>query len=551
MENDPTTALYMRIASLEVEVRHLNGQLVNAAAGGNYLINLIGAQQVQNTRIPQQAAIEASQQQLEQQVTQLLEENKRLEDQVIANLKQKNKALKVKVDAALKTKVALERQLEPFQNAARIGRQQEQREHADNPAEFGSWARGDAFAGNDRRDEASRVASEHVDRWVRSNKWPSDVEDCKRGPTQLVDLLTPVSELALGPKDSASMDAGRSSSSAAVKKSEKSVEKLVDVKSESPKTPQRISDEDVIRIDDHCGKTFYVHSPPSLTPTEVANGHKLRHETRSLQQPREISAGEHRSLAGNIVWIEDCADDDEYKKYWITYARHHPDFTARQWREYYEAEIRPAYLKNRKLAVEGKQPAEKKASSSTSEDKNSVVSDVQRQSSRSDLRKDSLFAQTTPSTAAPTSSIRDFAAPTVPFPSVTFGTIEEEEAEVSAYAATTTATPSEQPKPAAATTTPYEQPKSAAEKPTAELKKPFIHYNISQLKLIGNDKSIAPIEPEFSAAVILEMKHLSFHPVSKGEVKEVEIKAPSSAASAASSPKGKCFFTSCFRQSMY
>ena len=125
--------------------------------------------------------------------------------------------------------------------------------------------------------------------------------------------------------------------------------------------------------------------------------------------------------------------------------------------------------------------------------------------------------------------------------------VEEEAAEVSAYAATTTTIPTEQPKLAAATATPSEQPKPATEKPAAELKKPFIHYNISQLKLIGNDKSIAPIEPEFSAAVILEMKHLSFHPVSKGEVKEVEIKAPSSAASAASSPKGKCFFTSCFR----
>jgi hypothetical protein len=547
MENDPITALYIRNASLEAEVHHLKTQLVNAAAGGNYLINLIGAQRVANHHTPQQAAIEASQQQLEQQVTQLQEENKHLRAQVTANLKKKNSSLQAQLDTALKRFAALERQLEPFQNAARIGRQQEQREHADNSAEFGSWARGDAFAGNDRRDEASRVASEHVDRWVRSNKWPSDVEDCKRGPTQLFDLLTPVSELALGPKDSVSMDAGRSSSSVAVKKSEKSVEKLVDVKSESPKTPQRILDEDVIRIDAHCGDTFYVHSPPSLTPTEVANGHKLRHETRSLQQPREISAGEHRSLAGNIVWIEDCADDDEYKKYWITYAREHSDFTARQWREYYEAEIRPAYLKNRKLAVEGKQPAVEEASISGGEDKESVVSVAQKASPKSSVRKDSLFAQTTPSTAAPTSSIRDFAVPTVPFPLSAFASIEEEAAEVSAYAATTTTIPTEQPKLAAATATPSEQPKPATEKPAAELKKPFIHYNISQLKLIGNDKSIAPIEPEFSAAVILEMKHLSFHPVSKGEVKEVEIKAPSSAASAASSPKGKCFFTSCFR----
>jgi hypothetical protein len=538
MEADhPITALYMRIASLEAEVHHLEGQLVNAAAGGNYLINLIGAQRVANHHTPQQAAIKASKQQLEQQVTQLLKENKVLKAQLEPDLTQKNASIQAQLDAAIKTNVALERQLEPFQNAARIGRQQERREHADDAGELGSWARGDAFASNDRRDEASHVVSEHLERWVRSNQWPSDVEDCKRAPTQLVDLLTPVSEHTLGPHDSASaaaemesrlsMEAGCSASAGGVNKSEKSVEKLVDVKSESPNTPQRIIDEAIIRIDTHCGKTFLVHTPPSLTPTEIANGHKLRRETRSLQQPREISDGEHRSLAGNAVWIED-RDEEGYSKYWITYARKHPDHSARQWREYYEAEIRPGYLA--KMAAENKQPAVEEASVSGDEDTESVVAGVQRQSSGSDLRKDSLFAQTTPSAAAPTSSIIDFATSAVPFPLIAFESIEEEEAEVSTYAATTTTTPSEQPKPA------------------AEIQKPFIHYSISQLKLIRDDESIAPIEPEFSPAGILEMTHRSIRAVAKGEVKEVQIKAYSFAASAASasSPKGKCLFTSCF-----
>jgi len=551
MEADhPITALYMRIASLEAEVHHLKGQLVNAAAGGNYLINLIGAQRVANHHTPQQATIKASQQQLEQQVkvTQLLKENDALKAQVEANLTQKNASIQAQLDAALKTNISLERQLEPFENAARIGRQQEQREHADDAGELGSWARGDAFASNDRRDEASHVVSEHLERWVRSNQWPSDVEDCKRAPTQLVDLLTPVSEHTLGPHDSASaaaemesrlsMEAGCSASSAAgIKKSEKSVEKLVDVKSESPNTPQRIVDEAIIRIDTHCGKTFLVHTPPSLTPTEVANGHKLRHETRSLQQPREISDGEHRSLAGNAVWIED-RDEEGYSKYWVTYARKHPDHSARQWREYYEAEIRPGYLA--KMAAESKQPAVEEASVSGDEDKKSVVPGVQKQPSGSDLRKDSLFAQTTPSSAAvPTSSIIDFATPTVPFPLIAFESIEEEQAEVSACAATTTTTLSEQPKP-------------VAEKPAAEIKKPFIHYTISQLKLIRDDESIAPIEPEFSTAIILaseNLREMSIRAVAKGEVKEVQIKASSSSspATSASSPKGKCLFTSCFR----
>jgi uncharacterized small protein (DUF1192 family) len=132
MENHPITALYMRIASLEAEVHHLKGQLVNAAAGGNYLIELVGAHRIQNARNPQQGAIEASQKQLEQQITQLLEENKRLKAHVIADLEEKNASLQTKVDAVIKTNIALERQLEPFRNAARIGRQQKQ---------LGSWRR--------------------------------------------------------------------------------------------------------------------------------------------------------------------------------------------------------------------------------------------------------------------------------------------------------------------------------------------------------------------------------------------------------------------------
>jgi hypothetical protein len=537
MENHPITALYMRIASLEAEVHHLKGQLVNAAAGGNYLIELVGAHRIQNARNPQQGAIEASQKQLEQQITQLLEENKRLKAHVIADLEQKNASLQTKVDAVIKTNIALERQLEPFRNAARIGRQQKQREHAETSGELGSWARGDAFASNDYRDGASHVVSEHVDRWVRSNNWPSDTEDCKRGPTQLVDLLTSVSEQGLGQRDSASataevesrlsMDAGCSTSSAAIKKSEKSTEKLVAVKNESPSTPQRLIDDTVIHIETQCGQTFKVHAPPSLTSSEEAAKRTLRHENRSLQA-REISVNEHNSLSGNVAWIEDY-DQEEYKSYWYGYARQHPEHGPRQWREYYEAEIRPAYLK--KMAAGSKQPAVEEASVSSGEDKKSVVP---RASPKSSVRKDSMFAHANGAAEA-RSSVVEFAVS--PFPLIGM-TIEEEEAEVSAYVAATEATTTipEQPKPAAS------QPQT---QPTAE-KKPFIRYNISEMKqcrpfarsVVRNNHRIAPTEPDFST--VLEMRNLREMPmraVAKGEVKEISIKAPSSAAS--SSPKGK------------
>lgn len=548
MENHPITALYMRIASLEAEVHHLKGQLVNAAAGGNYLIELVGAHRVQNARVPKQGAIEASQQRLEQQVTQLLEENKRLKAQVIVDLEQKNASLQAQVATVLKTNIALERQLEPFQNAARIGRRQEQREHADSSGELGSWARGDAFTSNDHRNETSHVVSEHVDRWVRSSNWPSDAGDCKRGPNQLVDLLTSVSEQGLGPRDSASataevesrlsMDAGYSTSSAAVKKSEKSTEKLVDVKNESPSTSQHLIYDAAIHIETQCGQIFVVHAPPSLTSSEEAAKRTLRHETRSLQQPREISAEQHNRLAGKATWIEGY-DKQRYDTHWEEYARQHRDHSARQWRQYYEAEIRPAYLK--KMAAESNQPAGEEASVSSGEDKKSVVS---RASPKSSVRKDSMFAQANGAAKAKTSVV-DFAVSTEPFPLADMGTIEEEAAEVSAYVAATEATTTipKQPKPAAS------QPQT---QPTAE-KKPFIHYHISEMKqcrpfarsVVRNNHRIAPTEPDFST--VLEMRNLREMPmraVANGEVKEISIKAPSSAAS--SSPKGKRLNIPCF-----
>ena len=223
------------------------------------------------------------------------------------------------------------------------------------------------------------------------------------------------------------------------------------------------------------------------------------------------------------------SNQEEYKSYWYGYARQHPEHGPRQWREYYEAEIRPAYLK--KMAAGSKQPAVEEASVSSGEDKKSVVP---RASPKSSVRKDSMFAHANGAAEA-RSSVVDFAMS--PFPLIGM-TIEEEEAEVSAYVAATGATTTipEQPKPAAS------QPQT---QPTAE-KKPFIRYNISEMKqcrpfarsVVRNNHRIAPTEPDFST--VLEMRNLREMPmraVAKGEVKEISIKAPSSAAS--SSPKGK------------
>jgi hypothetical protein len=51
---------------------------------------------------------------------------------------------------------------------------------------------------------------------------------------------------------------------------------------------------------------------------------------------------EHNRLAGTACFIDDLKDPVEYEEYWIEYASKHPDHTAEEWREYYEAQIRPS-----------------------------------------------------------------------------------------------------------------------------------------------------------------------------------------------------------------
>ena len=83
------TKLYMRIASLETEVSYLKEQLAQSNAGSHYLIELYSSQR--NTPSPQQAVIEASEQQLQARVNELQEENIALKAQLSTDLEQEQK----------------------------------------------------------------------------------------------------------------------------------------------------------------------------------------------------------------------------------------------------------------------------------------------------------------------------------------------------------------------------------------------------------------------------------------------------------------------------
>jgi len=472
MENHPITQLYMRIASLETEVSYLKDQLARSNDGGTHLINLIAGQRIQNSLSPQQAAIQASEHQLRQQLTDLLEENIALRSQLATDLKRDSELLQTKVDAAFQRNVALQRELEPFLNAARIGREQEKREQTDGPGDLGSWARGDAFYRNNPGRDSLYDAPESVHRWVTTCAWPSSVEDCKRGPAQAGAVLSPKNpaKQASGSNDAAGSDeAGFSTSSAGEKKSEKSA---------AP-----------IRIEATNGETFFVHPAPSLTSTEDANKHLLRREKRSLKKP-DFPAYEHNRLAGVATFIEDFGQE-QYAEYWQEYACEHRDHSARQWREYYESEVRPAYLEK---AAEEKQA-------------------VEQGSDKSGVRKDSVLPS--PKGVKPSTELE-------PFPLIDMAIIEEEMAQMEEQAKAFAAS-LKQPEPAAAPS--------------------FVRYSIQQLRdcrpfahsVSKAGKRIAPDDPEFST--FLELSNVREVPMTaytSADIKTVEIKSSST-----SSPKCK------------
>ena len=227
------TKLYMRIASLETEVSYLKEQLAQSNAGSHYLIELYSSQR--NTPSPQQAVIEASEQQLQARVNELQEENIALRAQLSTDLEQEQKRLQAKLDAVLKSNAALKRELQPFKDAVNFGPEQEKRDQIVQPNEFGSWARGDAFSENGSGNGAVYVVPESVRRWVATSEWPSSVEDCKRGtelaPKKPAEHISGSNDAAASAFDEAescvSMEAGCSAFSVGEDNSEKAVEKSV------------------------------------------------------------------------------------------------------------------------------------------------------------------------------------------------------------------------------------------------------------------------------------------------------------------------------------
>ena len=481
-EIHPMTKLYMRIASLETEVSYLKDQLTNSGAGGAYLINLIAAHRAQNSHSPQQAAIEASEQQLQSRVNDLLEENRLLRAEQHADSERKNKELQAKLDAALKGNDALKRELQPFKDAVNFGREQEKRDQIVQPNEFGSWARGDAFSENGSGNGAVYVVPESVRRWVATSEWPSSVEDCKRGvelaPKKPAEQTSGSNDAAASASDEAescvSMEAGCSAFSAGDDNSEKAVEKSVVENTEIAVNAAINPIDHIVTIEANTGETFFAFPAPSLTSSEEAAKHSLRRERRSIKTT--IEAYEHNRLAGFATFIEDL-DEEAYDKHWKTYEREHRDHSARQWREHYETEVRPAYLE--KLARK-KQAAEKECE-----------------------RHDSVLE------------------PAVePFPLIDMATIEEESALIEEEAVVETA--EKQPEPAAAAPS-------------------FLRYNIQQLRdcrpfarsVVKESQRIAPDDPDFTT--LLDMRNVREMPMvavaySGKDIKEIEIKSSSSSS---------------------
>ena len=473
------TKLYMRIASLETEVSYLKEQLAQSNAGSHYLIELYSSQR--NTPSPQQAVIEASEQQLQARVNELQEENIALRAQLSTDLEQEQKRLQAKLDAVLKSNAALKRELQPFKDAVNFGPEQEKRDQIEQPNELGSWARGDAFSENGSGNGAVYVVPESVRRWVATSEWPSSVEDCKRGvelaPKKPAEQTSGSNDAAASASDEAescvSMEAGCSAFSVGEDNSEKAVEKSVVENTEIAVNAAINPIDHIVTIEANTGETFFAFPAPSLTSSEEAAKHSLRRERRSIKTT--IEAYEHNRLAGFATFIEDL-DEEAYDKHWKTYEREHRDHSARQWREHYETEVRPAYLEK---LVREKQAAEKEYE-----------------------RHDSVLE------------------PAVePFPLIDMATIEEESAQIEEEAVVETA--EKQPEPAAAPS--------------------FLRYNIQQLRdcrpfarsVVKESQRIAPDDPDFTT--LLDMRNVREMPMvavaySGKDIKEIEIKSSSSSS---------------------
>jgi hypothetical protein len=458
MENDPITALHIRIASLETELRLLKEELANSAAGGTYIINLLAQQQFRISPSPEQeTAIQTSVDQLHARVNNLIDENMSLRAQIAAASERNVELLQASIDALREINDAQERELKTLRDAHNLHLLQQQNAKIEHHAEFGSWFRGDIFA-ND--------VPESVERWVTAVA-SQNSEQASESASHEVDSRL-------------SMEVGPSASAAGQEKSEKPVELEAGAFDPNGK---------ILTIETDEGELFYIETAPALTSTEEANKRPLRHERRSLS-PR-IAAYEHNRLAGVATFIDDF-DRETYAAYWQQYASEHRDHSARQWREYYEAEIRPAYRK--KMA--GEVQAAEKVESSGDEGKELVVWGAEQEEDR----KDSVV----PGGCEP-----------CPLVDIDLETIEEEFAVASIE---------------------EKQPEAAAVPR-------FIHYNASQLRdccpfarsVVKKSQRIAPDDADFSN--LLEMRNVREVPMTAytgADIKEVIIKA-----SSASSRRGK------------
>lgn len=345
--NNLITRLQMRNATLEAENRLIKAQLTQSQVGAAYMIDLAGAQH-----------------HMQRQEKLLQQEVRRLRNQIDSGQREVNQLLSAKLDSALEDNERLTDQLEASRRAAEVAREQKERARVESPVWFGSWVGSEHQGqGNDGVNDAAAMNS--VAAWIETSHLPASTEECKRG--QAIDPLA--KSECFGSNDAQSMEAFCSTPSHEQKSVEASPTSMTPWKSIAGKqTAIKLAAEKAsarneqdkkaasrpvsegLRIEASNGETFYVHSPSSspmqaLTSTDEANKHQLKHELRRIGRSvqRRFQDHEHNRLAGAAGWIEDYSEE-EYEQYWIEYASEHHDHSAREWRKYYENNVRPGYL---------------------------------------------------------------------------------------------------------------------------------------------------------------------------------------------------------------
>ena len=507
--NNLITRLQMRNATLEAENRLIKAQLTQSQVGAAYMIDLAGAQH-----------------HMQRQEKLLQQEVRRLRNQIDSGQREVNQLLSAKLDSALEDNERLTDQLEASRRASEIAREQKERGRVESPVWFGSWVGSEHQGqGNDGVNDAAAMNS--VAAWIETSHLPASTEECKRG--QAIDPLA--KSECFGSNDAQSMEAFCSTPSI------KLAAEKASARNEQDKKAAFRPVSEGLRMEASNGETFYVHSPSSssmqaLTSTDEVNKHQLKRELRRIGRSvqRRFQDHEHNRLAGAAGWIEDYSEE-EYEQYWVEYASEHSDHSAREWREYYENNVRPGYLA--KMAARDKQ---EKTSSSGGE-KTSVPGGKRKDSAfpvlnEGEARKIGLGIEGVHGESGATDTMTSVVQP----PLIDFMVVEEEK--------TLSARPTEMPRAATAEQSSDHHTDNNSNKLVASTKQPepattqrVTRYSTHHLRecrafarsVVKNNKRSAPDEIDWTTVLAGNEPHeMPIRSFNRSDVKGVDVRASNS-----------------------